>query len=81
MTDNRYDEMKNLLEKLEEALANGRTMIHTIQPIEDWANLDLIEDRTYEDGKHDGYLIGLRDGIESAMGMVEHFIDTLERRI
>ena len=81
MADNKYDEMKSLLEKLEDALANGRVMIHTIQPIEDWANLDLIEDRTYEDGKHDGYLIGLRDGIESAMGMVEHFIDTLERRI
>ena len=72
-------EAQILLESLETALSHGRVMIHTIQPIEDWANLDLIEDRTYEDGKHDGYLIGLRDGIESAMGMVEHFIDTLDR--
>ena len=78
MTDNRYDEMKNLLEKLEEALANGRTMISTIQPFEDFNEEPKT---TYEEGKHDGYLIGLRDGIESAMGMVEHFIDTLERRI
>lgn len=65
-----------LLDKLETAISNGRTMIHTIQPFEDWAEPE--KENTYEDGKHEGYLIGLKDGIEASMGMVEHFQDIIE---
>ena len=72
-------EAQILLESLETALSHGRVMIDTIQTIPDWVEEDLLEDKTYEDGKHEGYLTGLRDGIESSMGMVEHFIDTLDR--
>ena len=69
-------EAEILLESLETALSHGRTMIGTIKPIP-----DLMEDprETYEEGKHDGYLEGLYDGIESSMGIVEHFMDTLDR--
>lgn len=63
-----------LLEKLESALAHGRTMIGTIKPIPDFAEDPKT---TYEEGKHDGYLEGMYDGIEASMGMVEHFIDTI----
>ena len=69
-------EAKILLESLETALSHGRTMIGTIKPI-----LDPMEEprETYEEGRHDGYLEGMYDGIEAAMGMVEHFQDTLCR--
>lgn len=68
-----------LLDRLETAISNGRTMMTTIQPIDDWAEPE--REKTYEDGKHEGYLIGLRDGIESSMGMVEHFQDLIEESL
>ena len=69
-------EAETLLEALETALAHGRVIANTIKPITD----TLEEPRvTYEEGKHDGYLEGIYDGIEGSMGMVEHFIDTLDR--
>lgn len=68
-----------LLDRLETAISNGRTMMTTIQPIDDWAEPE--REKTYEDGKHEGYLIGLRDGIEASMGMVEHFQDLIEESL
>ena len=69
-------EAEDLLEAIETALAHGRVITDTIKPIPD----PMEEPRTtYEEGKHDGYLEGLHDGIEGSMGMVEHFIDTLDR--
>lgn len=68
-----------LLDRLETAISNGRTMMTAIQPIDDWAELE--KENTYEDGKHEGYLIGLRDGIEASMGMVEHFQDLVEENL
>ena len=69
-------EAEALLEALEIALAHGRVITDTIKPIPD----PMEEPRTtYEEGRHDGYLDGLHDGIEGSMGMVEHFIDTLDR--
>ena len=69
-------EAEALLEALESALAHGRVIANTIKPIPDF----LEEPKTtYEEGRHDGYLEGLHDGIEGSMGMVEHFIDTLDR--
>lgn len=67
----------DLLDRLETALSNGKVMIHTIQPIDDWAELN-IEDKTEETIRHEGYLKGLYDGIEASMGMVEHFHDLVE---
>ena len=64
-----------LLDKLEKALAHGRTMINVVKPINDFMEEPKI---TYEEGKHDGYLEGMYDGIESSMGMVEHFQDLIE---
>lgn len=64
-----------LLDKLEKALANGRIMINAVKPINDFMEEPKV---TYEEGKHDGYLIGMYDGIESSMGMVEHFQDLIE---
>ena len=66
-----------LLEKLESALSYGRTLVGTIKPIPDFAE-ERFTEPTYEDGKHDGYLEGLHDGVEVSMGIVEHFIDTLD---
>ena len=72
------NEAITLLDKVEHALANGRVMISTIQPIDDFVDDITFTEPTYADGRHDGYLVGLRDGIEASMGMVEHLIDTLE---
>lgn len=67
----------DLLDRLETALSNGKVMIHTIQPIDDWAEIN-IEDKTEEIIRHEEYLKGLYDGIEASMGMVEHFHDLVE---
>jgi len=67
----------DLLDRLETALANGRLMVHTIQPIDDLAELDA-KDKTEETIRHEEYLKGLYDGIEASMGMVEHFHDLVE---
>lgn len=72
------DDAYKLLSKLETAIANGRTMVGTIKPIDDFAEEPKV---TYEEGKHDGYLCGLYDGIEASMGMVEHFQDLIEENL
>ena len=69
-------EAETLLEALETALAHGRVIANTIKPIDDPMEEPKV---TYEEGRHDGYLKGIYDGIEGSMGMVEHFIDTLDR--
>ena len=70
-------EALELLHSLGTAISHGRHMISTIQPFDDPVDIFDTKD-TYEEGRHDGYLIGLHDGIEASMGLIEHFQDLVE---